>query len=440
MTGIVPKKKKPCPIQVAGGRHVRRYWVVLSVIVLLLSGCAHGDRMSEPTSEPVATPSPAPALAPAPTPSTTAEFQVVHLDIAPSEVAPGDSARVMAYIKNIGSSRGIYAAKLIVDGMEVETKDVAVSPGSIERVTFSITKREPGTYRISMGRLDANLIVKHEVPASLTELEATYTELFQELLKLPEFEDIDAKDSEAIEDIAHLALNPTYRPAFEAMLSEGIKGKRKYCTPLQALLWIAYDKDFEKYNPLRSYSLARLLDDAWESTTTSRKYTSERWRNFDDVIDRLSSPHLVNSYIEDNFSYDYEGYKTFKSTGRRVTQTPQQTFSRKMGQSFDWAGFALYCLLQNGYKYDDFEVHRDGSACLLQVRARDYIPGRENWVCLYADKGKFYTIDYGQNQNQRGINGPFSTVAAASAATYPHGLGEYALLNLSYTVTKSFKP
>ncbi len=361
---------------------------------------------SAPTSEPASKPAP---------PTTPAAFEVISIDITPPQATVGDPVRITAEVRNTGGREDIYVAILTVDGVEIEAKEVAVGAGDTQMVAFSLVEDEVGTYRIAVGELSSSLMVIARLPASLKGLEVVYPEMVQELLKLPDLKAIEAKDAEAIEDIAHLASAPEYKPAFESMLNEGIKDKRKYCTPLQALLWIAYDREFEHDNPLMDYSLTKLIDAAWKNTTTSENYDSERWQDFDEVVDRLNSPLLVNAYMKDNFSYGlYEG--------KGSTRTPEQTFNNKLGVCLDWARFALHNLLQNGYSYDNFDVHEADAACILHTQTRNETTGHV--VCLYVEKGDFYTIDYGQFHE--GIKGPFPTVQAAAEATNPR-LSEYRL-------------
>jgi len=99
-----------------------------------------------------------------------AEFQVNSLDVMPSEVTADNPVSVTAEVKNAGGSEGTYNAILTVDGVQVETKNVAVSPGTSEVVTFSLVKDTPGTYQIGIGGLTSSLIVKPKMVAKEFEL------------------------------------------------------------------------------------------------------------------------------------------------------------------------------------------------------------------------------------------------------------------------------
>jgi len=95
-------------------------------------------------------------------------------------------------------------------------------------------------------------------------------ELAGEVKKLPDLNDIDERDLLALENILFLARKPDYRATFESMLNEGIKDKRKYCAPLEALLWLAYDQTFsDSSDPLLFCTLSCLIPKAWQSSSTS---------------------------------------------------------------------------------------------------------------------------------------------------------------------------
>lgn len=190
-------------------------------------------------------------------------------------------------------------------------------------------------------------------PVTLEQLNTLYPELYQELLRLPELNQMGDKENKAIEKIGRLALDSKYKAAFESILNEGIKEKRKYCTPLQALLWIAYDRKIDADNLLQSYSLSRLMNDAWRNTTTSKNYTSVRWADFSEVVDRLNSPSLVNLWVFDNLKFDMGRLKNVGD--------PTTTFRLKVGVCRHYAMFATECLLRGGYQVKDLTVTWGGN-------------------------------------------------------------------------------
>lgn len=94
-------------------------------------------------------------------PSTPpAGIEVVSLNIVPPEVAAGETASITAEVRNTGASQATYTAKLIVSGVNVETKDIIVGAGATETITFTLVKDTPGTYKIAIGGLSSSLVVK----------------------------------------------------------------------------------------------------------------------------------------------------------------------------------------------------------------------------------------------------------------------------------------
>lgn len=100
------------------------------------------------------------ACAPALTP---AEFEVISLVSEPSEVVAGETVSVTAVVKNTGGSEGTYVVMLTLDGVTIETKEVAITPGSSKTVTFSMVKDTPGTYEIGVGELSSTFTVKERL-------------------------------------------------------------------------------------------------------------------------------------------------------------------------------------------------------------------------------------------------------------------------------------
>jgi hypothetical protein len=140
----------------------------LVAILFLLGACA-------PTPAPAPEKTPAPASARAPTPApTSAEFEVISLDIKPTEVMAGETVGITAVVKNIGGSEGTYAVILTVDGVTAEVKEVAITPGSSKVVNFSLVEDTPGTYEIGIGEVTSSLTVKKELEINEVELKYDY--------------------------------------------------------------------------------------------------------------------------------------------------------------------------------------------------------------------------------------------------------------------------
>ena len=292
----------------------------------------------------------------------------------------------------------------------------------------------------------------------LVDLGSIYDELADELRKLPDFEQASIKNVEATEDVLSLASNPERRTFFEAVLSEGVKDSRKYCTSLQALVWAVYDTDLaedmepaeheERVKQLRnegaSYpdiaeelgitygqarvavgefpltSVSSLVQFAWVNSSTSQNYESDRWKDFDEVVDRLNSPNLVATYMATNFFYKFHSGV--------IPYDAQAMFNKKVGDCKDYAMFASYSLLNNGFDYDDFEM-KDKAACILKMWRGEH-DGHS--VCLYKWNNRFYII------NLYRIQGPFSTVEEAANTALPNWV-IYKFMDIDKKITKIVK-
>ncbi len=90
-------------------------------------------------------------LSPATVEVIPATFEVSSLSITPAEAGLGQLVTVTASVKNVGDVEGTYTACLIVEGVEVERKDVLVAAGMTQVVTFNITKEESGSYNVEIG-------------------------------------------------------------------------------------------------------------------------------------------------------------------------------------------------------------------------------------------------------------------------------------------------
>lgn len=253
----------------------------------------------------------------------------------------------------------------------------------------------------------------------------TYPELAKELARLPDLNNgVDEKDMSALDKILSLASKPEYRPAFEIILNEGIKDKRKYCSPLEALMWIAYDEDIGANILHSSHLIETIIIRAWKQNP-KYGYSSERWRDFKEVRDRLNSPKLLSRYMLDNISYNFKKLEDIRM-GRKegyFFQRAEDTFKLKNGICSDLARFAYNILYKNGFKYgNNREI--DNQACVFG--ALPYDTEKESvsghGVCLYTQNKKFYIIQTGKHPEAAPgkIKGPFNTFEEVANNIYPN--------------------
>ncbi len=103
-------------------------------------------------------------------PAAPAQFEVTSFNISPPEMTAGETVTIIAQVKNIGDSEGVYTAILTVDGAQVGMKDVTVAAGATETVTFSLVKDKAGTCKIAIGESSSSLTVKPKLVAKEMEL------------------------------------------------------------------------------------------------------------------------------------------------------------------------------------------------------------------------------------------------------------------------------
>jgi len=99
-----------------------------------------------------------------------AEFEVSSLTMTPSEVLVGEAVTVAVDVKNVGEGGGIYPLTLTVDGEELETREVELSGGEEEVVSFTLVKEVAGTYQLEVGGLSRMLQVRRPAQFEVSSL------------------------------------------------------------------------------------------------------------------------------------------------------------------------------------------------------------------------------------------------------------------------------
>lgn len=82
-----------------------------------------------------------------------AEFKVSDLVISPKEVQVGSPVDISCTVENIGSESGSKAIECKIGGEVVATKEVTLSPGESEVVSFEVTPAVAKTYTVSVDGL-----------------------------------------------------------------------------------------------------------------------------------------------------------------------------------------------------------------------------------------------------------------------------------------------
>jgi len=96
-----------------------------------------------------------------------AEFVVGPLNLMPATAMVDDSVIVSTVISNTGDITGTYSATLLVNGQQVDSKDISVDPGDSQGVAFQISENNAGNYNVSIGNSTAVLTVYNWSPYTI---------------------------------------------------------------------------------------------------------------------------------------------------------------------------------------------------------------------------------------------------------------------------------
>ncbi|MBC8492880.1 MAG: tetratricopeptide repeat protein, partial [Chloroflexi bacterium] len=91
----------------------------------------------------------------------------------------------------------------------------------------------------------------------MAEIDAVDAELATQLAKLPYFKEIELEDVEVLEDVLYLASDPKNKAILEKLYGKGID-RKGHAIALEALLWRAFDREFDSNNPLGGPDLTLL--------------------------------------------------------------------------------------------------------------------------------------------------------------------------------------
>jgi hypothetical protein len=246
------------------------------------------------------------------------------------------------------------------------------------------------------------------------------------------------------------------------MYQIGIPEIRKYCSPLQVLFWFAQDGGFSiQDNHLLDYSLETLLESTWKIDESIPELSKEevvevinrirdkkqkrqflqyiengvdgvtintiyvtwknypkkfsrksrriilesmnkdpRWNDFDQVIDRLNAPELIDYYERKALRWvDWRSLHYYPVSVRYI-------FKEKIGSCRSFSDFTVYCLRRGGYWSEKLAVNSPPGA-----------PGPYHWVCQFEMDGKKYVMDNGR-PGPRGIL-PYKAVAVDILSVQP---------------------
>lgn len=116
--------------------------------------------MSPPSGPLTMSPPPQASTPPSPQALSPGSFSVSALDVGPRTVETLETVTVSAVVTNNANRVGSYTAILSVNGVSEATREITLGPGVSERVSFTISRAAPGTYKIEINDLSDTFIVK----------------------------------------------------------------------------------------------------------------------------------------------------------------------------------------------------------------------------------------------------------------------------------------
>jgi len=101
--------------------------------------------------------------------TSPASFTVSGLSVSPSTVNVGQQVSIRVNITNTGDLEGTYTVTLKVNGTTAGTKEVTLTGGTSETVTFTTSKSSAGSYRVSIDEETGSFTVRAVLtPASFS--------------------------------------------------------------------------------------------------------------------------------------------------------------------------------------------------------------------------------------------------------------------------------
>ena len=88
-----------------------------------------------------------------------AAFSVTNLSIQPTQVQPKGVVTITVLVSNTGGTEGSYTVVLNINDIKEAEKSVALGAGKSEEASFSVTRKEPGTYGVTVDTLSGQFTV-----------------------------------------------------------------------------------------------------------------------------------------------------------------------------------------------------------------------------------------------------------------------------------------
>jgi hypothetical protein len=91
-------------------------------------------------------------------------FTVSDLSITPQSVEGNERVSVGVLVTNASEIEDTYVVVLKIDGVAEETREVTLSGGTSQEVTFAVSRAAAGSYEVSIGELSDEFTVVESAP------------------------------------------------------------------------------------------------------------------------------------------------------------------------------------------------------------------------------------------------------------------------------------
>lgn len=96
-------------------------------------------------------------------PTSPARFEVTALNVSSPVINTGDELTVTAKVSNYGGLPGNFEEPLLLDGRQVDFRQITIQAGTVKSITYKISTEQPGQHTLQLGSLKASFIVRGSI-------------------------------------------------------------------------------------------------------------------------------------------------------------------------------------------------------------------------------------------------------------------------------------
>ncbi|MBI2329625.1 MAG: hypothetical protein HYU85_08370 [Chloroflexi bacterium] len=100
------------------------------------------------------------SIQPGTTTPPSSGFLVKNLSIQPAQVQPNQIVNITVSVTNTHDTWGIYSLVLKINGVKEAEEQANVNAGSTQDISFSTTRKDPGTYSVFINGLNSSFTVR----------------------------------------------------------------------------------------------------------------------------------------------------------------------------------------------------------------------------------------------------------------------------------------